>query len=438
METVQGLGKGKTYFRCIECSNHQDLLKERAFVCSACGNLLDVHTDYPKFSSRDAGVYRKVFDRRAIPGPGKENSSGVWRFKELVWPDVDLSKVVTLGEGLIPIVPGGRKVVEWIGEDIEIDFILEGQNLSGSFKDMGMSAMVTLAKAAGALGTSVASTGDTSAAVAAYSAAAGLPCTVLLPAGKITPVQLMQPVAYGARVIEIPGDFDDCMRIQSDLIKLGSYPGNSKNSMRIAGHMATSFLLAQHSRWKLPDWIAAPVGNGSNTTSIGMGMRRLHDLHFVPKTARILGCQTEKANPLARSWRKGDTESMWCGLYHPTKAGDTIATATQIGSPVSFRKVIREISASKGAMQTVTEADIREAMDVCVKDGLPVCPQTGIAVAGLRNAVRSKMVDRYSRVAIVSTATLLKFSGVYTEDVMKAVEKAPDTTTASVAKMLKL
>ena len=206
--------------------------------------------------------------------------------------------------------------------------------------------------------------------------------------------------------------------------------------MRIAGHMATAFLLAQYFGWQLPDWIAAPVGNGSNTSSIGMGMRRLVDLRFVPKSARILGCQTEMANPLASSWSQ--TSAAWLKQYHPKKADDTIATATQIGAPVSFKKVIREVTASRGSMQSVSEADIREAMDVCLKEGLPVCPQTGIAVAGLRAAVRRGAVQNGQCVAVVSTATALKFSDVYKETVEKSVEKAPDTDPESIARMLKL
>ena len=235
-----------TFFQCIGCGNKQDMRTERAFKCKKCGNLLDVATDYSKVDAVDPARLKRMFDAFAAPGRDIHRRSGVWRFQRLIWPDLDATKIISVGEGIVPIVPIGIRLRAWIGGGIDGHIILEGDNPSGSFKCMGMTAMITLAKLAGASSVSCASTGDTSAALAGYAAAAGIPCVVLLPLNKITEAQLTQPVYYGARVIGIPGDFDDCMRIQNALIELGSYPGNSKNAIRIAGHMATSFLLAQY------------------------------------------------------------------------------------------------------------------------------------------------------------------------------------------------
>lgn len=425
-----------THFCCSECGNKQGLFAERKFQCERCGHLLDVRTNYSGLKLASAQDLRREFDTRAAPKLSVYHQSGVWRFQELFWPEAHASNIVSVGEGIIPILPAGPKLREWVGGELDLHFILEGQNPSGSFKDMGMTAMITLAKLAGALRVSCASTGDTSAALAQYAAAAGIPCDVLLPLDKVTGSQLTQPVYYGARVIGIPGDFDDCMRIQNALIALGSYPGNSKNPMRIAGHMATAFLLAQYFDWRLPDWTSVPLGNGSDITSIGMGMRRLVKLGIVKASGRILGCQTEMANPLASSWNADP--KIWLDAYRPMKAGDTIATATQIGAPVSHRKVIREVTHSNGCMQTATEADIRKGMEVCLSDGFPVCPQTGIAIAGLRNAVQAGSIERGSLVSIVSTATTLKFTGLFNEKVERVVEIAPDTSVGSIAKMLGL
>ena len=296
-----------------------------------------------------------------------------------------------------------------------------------------MTTLVTLARLSGVPCIVCISTGDTAPSLASFASAAGIPCVVLLPAGKVTPAQVAQCVLYGARVIEAPTDFDGLVEIFFELVKLGVYPGNSLNPARIAGHMSTVFHIAMYFGWILPHWIVAPVGNGSNTSSIGLGMRRMRQLGIVSGSAKILGCQTEQANPLARSFQP--TQAGWKSVYRPVQAGDTIATACRIGNPVSAEKVIREVSLSGGAMQTATEADIFEGMSLCNKDGLPVCPQTGIATAGLRQAVRNGTVEAGSDAVIVSTATALKFPLTDTH-VEKAIERAPEATVRRIAKML--
>lgn len=437
----------RSFLRCIGCGSQKDLLKERLFRCESCGNLFEVSHDFSRIDSNAVAQLKRRFAARASVRMNEmpQMRSGVWRFKELIMPDIANKEIVSLGEGVVPIVPAGRHLLEWIGGNLDVWIILEGLGPTGSFKDFGGTVMMSVAKAAGVKAVGCASTGDTSAMAAAYAAAAGITCFVLLPEGKVTAVQLMQPSAHGARVITVPGPFDVCMRILQDLVRdFGVYPANSLNPARIEGHQATVFLTAQAMGWKLPNWFAVPVGNGSNTSSIGKGMRLLVDRGFVPKGSRILGCQAEAANPLDRSWAQvkslggANALSEWEHLYEPMLVGETAATAARIGDPVSRKKVMREIIASDGRMQTAREADILEATRVCAKDGILVCPQTGIALAGLRNAFDCGDVRDGSRVVVVSTATGLKFPGVFESQAEQAIERAPSATTSTVARMLGL
>lgn len=437
----------KTTLRCIECGDKKNLLRERTFRC-VCGGLFEVHHNFVP-ALTPTKTLKDIFRTRAnMCGPTSKSPlyrSGVWRFHELIMPNLKPDQLVSLGEGIVPIVPAGSHLRQWVGGDIDIWMILEGSGPTGSFKDFGGSVMMSVAKAAGVSAVGCASTGDTSAMAAAYAAAAGLDCFVLLPEGKITPVQLMQPAAHAARVIEVPGDFDDCMRIMQELVTHhGAYPANSLNPARIEGHQATVFLTAQFFRWQLPEWFVVPVGNGSNSSSIGKGMRLLRDLGFVTRTSRILGCQTEAANPLARSWASAQDSDekeglkAWRRAYEPVQAGKTLATATQIGDPVSKEKVMREITMSNGVMQTVTEQALAEGMFACAKDGYLLCPQTGIALAGLRLAVQNGYVRSGESVMVVSTATGMKFAPVYQSKVQDSIERAPDANAGTVARILGL
>ena len=175
---------------------------------------------------------------------------------------------------------------------------------------------------------------------------------------------------------------------------------------------------------------------------MGKGRRQLKDLGFVKTTSRILGCQTEAADPLARSWqaakneRDGVRPGAWEEEYEPVTAGETIATATRIGSPVSYKKVMREVTLSNGVMQAVSEQELAEGMFACASDGHLLCPQTGIAIAGVRRAVALGYIKKGESVLIVSTATGLKFAPVYESGVSRTIERAPDGKTSTVAKML--
>jgi threonine synthase len=431
-----------TWLECIKCGHKTDLLQERQFACPACGSLYDVKHNY---GQEPINVILDNFDRRARSFRLSNSpiyQSGVWRFKELVMPDFPEDQIITLGEGNVPIVKAGNHLSNWVGS-VDLWLILEGMTPTGSFKDFGGTVMMSVAKMAGIKAIGCASTGDTSAMAAAYASAAGIDCVVILPEGKVTPAQLAQPLVHGAKVITLPGTFDDCMKVVKELVNSGKlFPANSLNPTRIEGHQATVFLLAQFFNWELPDWIALPVGNGSNCSSVGKAMRLMKHLEFNKQTSRILGVQSEAACPLAKSWlrakKAGATLEGWKKYYQSMPVGETTATAARIGNPVSRDKVMREIVASNGIMNIVPEGLLNEAVAVCGKDGYFVCPQTGTALAGVKQAVVDGVIKEGSSVVVVSTANGLKFTESAAVKLMKEIIPAKDCQTETVAKIMGL
>jgi threonine synthase len=444
--------ESENWFQCMDCGRKAAILAERRFRCPDCGGLYDVEHRFswakgegntPSMAYRDFADYRR--SRSAVHNngllPDHRRHSDVWAFDNLVMPRTP--RLVTLGER-ITFVPAGRHLRHWLGygESVaDVDLALEGLSPTGSFKDFGGAVLASVAWCAGAKSLVCASTGDTSAMAAAYAAAAGLKCLVLLPEGHVSPVQLVQPMAYGAKIILVPGDFDACMAIMRELIEsYGAYPANSVNAVRIEGHQATVFNAWQYLPFnQMPDWIVAPVGNGSNISGVGKGQRVLKALNYVSKTSRLLGCQAEHAAPLARSWRRfgqgGDIEA-WRAGHEAVQAGATLATAQKIGNPVSAAKVMREISSSDGRMATASDAEIIEAIRVCGSDGHFVCPQTGVALAGLRDARMHENVTKDESVLIVSTAAGIKFPNVLDSLVESHIVRLARPAVAEAAKHL--
>ena len=433
----------QSWLSCIGCGYRTDLLDERKFRCPKCGNLYDIEHDFALLN-KNLRDYIRTFEIRAalITAHTEDpaNNSGVWRFKEWIMPFMPDNLIISLNEGNVPIVRAGKNLRDWVG-DVDLYIIMEGMTPSGSFKDFGGTVMMSVANAAGIKAVGCASTGDTSAMAAAYAAAAGIQCFVILPKGKITAIQLAQPLVYGARIILLPGDFDECMRVMQELVaEYGVYPVNSLHPARIEGHQATVFQIAQYFNWELPEWIVVPIGNGSNCSSVGKAMRLMEKFGF-KKISRILGCQAEAANPLGRSWNLVQKDGQvfleeWKAKYQPIKVGETAATAARIGNPVSRDKVMREIVHSHGAMQVATEHDLNEAVSVCGRDGHFVCPQTGIALAGVRNAINNDWIKRGERVVVVSTATGLKFTEAAVAHLQHNIISVSDCKTGTVVGIL--
>jgi len=433
----------QSWLSCIGCGYRTDLLDERKFRCPKCGNLYDIEHDFALLN-KNLRDYIRTFEIRAalITAHTEDpaNNSGVWRFKEWIMPFMPDNLIISLNEGNVPIVRAGKNLRDWVG-DVDLYIIMEGMTPSGSFKDFGGTVMMSVANAAGIKAVGCASTGDTSAMAAAYAAAAGIQCFVILPKGKITAIQLAQPLVYGARIILLPGDFDECMRVMQELVaEYGVYPVNSLHPARIEGHQATVFQIAQYFNWELPEWIVVPIGNGSNCSSVGKAMRLMEKFGF-KKISRILGCQAEAANPLGRSWNLVQKDGQvfleeWKAKYQPIKVGETAATAARIGNPVSRDKVMREIVHSHGTMQVATEHDLNEAVSVCGRDGHFVCPQTGIALAGVRNAINNDWIKRGERVVVVSTATGLKFTEAAVAHLQHNIISVSDCKTGTVVGIL--
>jgi len=445
--------KNQTWLACInkKCNHKTDLLNERKFRCPNCNSLYDIEHDF-SLLNKDFNDYKKIFDERASHATGNikndpRYTSGVWRFHEWIMPFLPVNQIVSLGEGNCPIIKAGDNLKKWIGADINLFIILEGMTPTGSFKDYGGTVLMSIAKAIGIRAVACASTGDTSAMAAAYATSAGIKCVVVLPRGHTTSTQLAQPLVHGARIINLPGDFDDCMSVMQELIKDHNiYPANSLNPARIEGHQATVFQIAQAFEWSLPDWIALPIGNGSNCSSIGKGMKLLEKFG-IKKISKILGCQSEAANPLAKSFKeaklnhkKNKQESFinhWEESYKPIQAGTTSATAARIGNPVSRTKVMREITHSNGTIQTSSEYDLNNAVTQVGLDGHFVCPQTGTALAGVRNAVHNGDIKKNETVVVVSTATGLKFTDRAAKNLEKNIVNLKTCDTKTVAAIIK-
>lgn len=433
-----------SWLECMDCGYQMDLFEARQFRCLECFDpsqpklrgLFDV---IHKIPSIPVSVWEELFDGRM-----RTRTSGVWQFKEWIMPSVDAEDIVSLGEGIVPIVPIGNNLRRWLDvshQDIRV--IHEGKFPTGSFKDAGMTVHTTVAKKAGIDDEIGASTGDTSASASAYAAKAGIRCSVVLPKGKITFEQILQAKLAGALVILVPGSFDDCMVIVEELaMNHNKYPVNSLVPTRIEGHQATVFLTAQAFGWELPDWYVAPVGNGSDVSSIGKALRLMKQMGF-NADSRILGAQLAIANPLYASWEQaggiGISAEKWQKAYKPVKVtGETIATAMRIGDPVSWKKVIREVVASYGIMEEATEPEIMEGWMAGLKDGLPICPQTAVAFACLRRAIAKGIICPDDRIVVVSTADALKFMSPLAnkKELWEGAIEAPDCRTESVLKIL--
>jgi threonine synthase len=250
-----------------------------------------------------------------------------------------------------------------------------------------------------------ASTGDTSAALAAYAAAAGIRAVVILPRGKISTAQLVQPLAMGALVLAVDTDFDGCMRLVQELAdREGVYLANSMNSLRLEGQKTVAIELAQQLGWDVPDWVIIPGGNLGNVSALGAGFEMLHALGLVTKKPRICVAQAAHASPLYASYR-----AEWAPLA-AIKAQPTLASAIQIGNPVSFAKAVRALRAFDGVVEQATEAELADASARADRHGLFTCPHTGVALAALEKLAARGEIRRGQRAVVISTASGLKFA----------------------------
>ena len=373
------------------------------------GGLLRVAHDMGELRKTSPAEWKETFERRARRNEWPYGS-GVWGKKEWVLPGLDAGNVVSMYEGHTNLFWAERYGREVGLEDLWLK--LCGNSHTGSFKDLGMTVLISQVKQMIANGARIpavacASTGDTSAALAAYAAAAGIPAVVFLPRGKISLAQLIQPVANGAIVFALDTDFDGCMEIVKQVAERdGVYLANSMNSLRIEGQKTVGIEIVQQFDWEVPEWIVIPGGNLGNVSALAQGLDLLVELGLVSKRPRICVAQAEAANPLYLSYRRGFE------VFEPIAARPTVASAIQIGHPVSWEKAIDALRRYDGVVEQASESEIVEACAAADRTGLFNCPHTGVALVAMQKLVQRGLIRASDRVVVVSTAHGLKFTDV--------------------------
>lgn len=376
---------------------------------STSGGLLEVQHNMDALRQRSADEWKQLFEQRWMR-TSWPYGSGVWGKKEWVCPTVSDANIVSLFEG-------GTNLMwcERLGQELGVEnFWLKlcGNSHTGSFKDLGMTVLVSVVKQMMAIGKPIravacASTGDTSAALACYGAAAGIPTVVFLPKGKISVAQLVQPIAHGALVLSLDTDFDGCMKIVREVTanpENGLYLANSLNSLRIEGQKTVGIEIVQQFDWEVPDWIVIPGGNLGNTAALGKGLLMLYELGMIKRLPRLVCAQAAHANPLYRAYQTGFDR------YEPMVAKPTAATAIQIGDPVSIQRAIRILQRFDGIVEEATEQELADAAARADRTGIYACPHTGVALAATFKLIERGVINKADRVVVISTAHGLKFS----------------------------
>jgi threonine synthase len=366
-----------------------------------------VSHDMDALRDRSAAAWMKLFDDRYRCHQWPYGS-GVWGKKEWIMPECPNECVVSTYEGGTNLFWAERYGKSLGMHDLWVKHC--GNSHSGSFKDLGMTVLVSVVRWAIQQGQKVraiacASTGDTSAALAAYGASAGLPVVVLLPRGKISTAQLVQPIAHGAMVLGLDTDFDGCMAIVQKLAEEGLiYLANSMNPLRIEGQKTVGIEVVQQFDWQLPDWIILPSGNLGNASALYAGFKMMHDLGLIANYPRIVVAQAENANPMYRAFIAGQK------TVEPIAAKPTLASAIQIGNPVSAPRAMQALEAMNGIVEQASEEELCEAAARADAAGMYTCPHTAVALATLEKLVAKGVIGKKQRVVVVSTAAGLKFT----------------------------
>jgi threonine synthase len=423
-------------YHCLSCGRLSDS-GELHYTCPSCGGLLLLkHKDFSRITEKGGDYWRGLFDWRRLSN--QQAVKGVFAFQELLAPSLGAEDIVYLGEGHTPLVAAPGPLAEALGGPFLAK--LEGLNPTLSFKDRGMAVALSyvrwLVRAKGIRDLTVvcASTGDTSAAAALYASSlgGGVRSAVLVPRDFVTPGQLSQPLSSGARVFELPGVFDDCMRVVERLSE--SHPVvllNSKNPWRVLGQESLAYEIAQQFDWDLRGKaLFVPVGNAGNSSAILSGLLKLKAAGIIGGLPRFVCTQSESANPVALYYGApvGSRE------YRPVQVRPSVAQAAMIGNPVSMprlRLLAEEYSAQGGFFQAldVKESEIMEAMILANRAGLAICTQGGEALAGLRKARREGSLQKWEVPVIDSTAHPLKFKefqDAYNQGDLAAYGISPD------------
>ena len=394
------------WFQCSDGCYGRHELTDIVYRCPSCGGLLEVVHDVARLKRRSPAAWMRLFDERYMR-THFPYGSGVWGKKELVYPGLDEGSIVSVYEGGTNLYWAERFGASLGLEDLWIKQC--GNSHTASFKDLGMTVLVSavkqiMRKGGGIEAVVCASTGDTSASMSAYCASAGIPAVVVLPKDKVSPAQLIQPISNGALTLALDTDFDGCMEVVRRLIEdKRFYLANSVNPLRIEGQKTISIEIVQQFDWEAPDWVIVPGGNLGNVTAVGLGFQMMLDLGIIQRLPRIVCAQAANANPLYLSYLNG-FES-----FEPIEARPTLATAIQIGHPVSAHKAIAVLKAFDGIVEQASENELAHASALADRTGLFSCPQTGVALSALMKLTERGVIKRQDRVVVLSTASGLKF-----------------------------
>ena len=399
---------GRAVQRCIEAScGASYALTDRVYVCSRCGGPLEI--ELAPQADVDAAGLRQKWRARGASTEAKDRS-GVWRFRELL--PFDPEKAITLFEGNTPLYDAPRSA-EYCGIDA-LRLKHQGCNPTGSFKDTGMTVAVTHAALLGAQATICASTGNTAASLAAYSARARVKCAILVPFGQISAAKLAQSMDYGAAIYEIEGNFDDCMRLVQELgTDSEIYVANSINPFRIEGQKTVAFELMEQCGWHVPDHVVMPGGNLGNSSAFGKAFRELLGLGLIDRIPKLHVIQAEGSAPFARMFAEMKTGGSAGERALPeTMTAEmrprTLATAIKIGAPVSWKKSLRAVVQSGGEVIAVTEQEIADAKAMIGSEGIGCEPASATTVAGILRLAAAGKIRRGESVVAVLTGHVLK------------------------------
>lgn len=382
--------------RCVSCGeeyNNDDVI----YTCKKCGSVLELVPE-------SVDVDKSIFDGR---------KDTLWKYKEFI--PVDESKIVTLEEGGTPFCKCDK-----LGKELGVNLYVkvEGSNPTGSFKDRGMTVGMTKAMELGVSTVGCASTGNTSASLAAYAARAGLRCIVFLPSGKVALGKLAQAMFHGAEVISINGNFDEALEAMTALaLEKHLYLLNSINPFRLEGQKTIGYEILHSLGWQSPDRIILPVGNAGNISAIWKGVSEFYDAGFVDSKPMMTGIQAEGACPITNAFKKHSKEIV------PVENPETIATAIRIGAPVSYTKALNAIYDSNGYSETVSDEEILSAQKLLArKEGIGVEPASAASIAGLKKLVEMGEIDKGETVTCVVTGHLLKDPNTAIDACTKPVE----------------
>lgn len=385
----------QSILQCMDC-DRQYPVDQVAYTCVTCGGLLDVQHDLHSLRQQ---VSRATFDER-LAATSPPCNSGVWRYRELIYPGLTDDQIFTRPEGNTNLYssPG---LAAWAG--LEALWLKhEGENPTGSFKDRGMTGGVTQARLLGMQRIACASTGNTSASLASYAALAGLEGIVFFENREIALGKLAQAIAYGATCIQVSADFDRNLElVRSISEELGIYVLNSVNPFRLEGQKSIIFEAIQQLGWQVPDWIVCPGGNLGNSAAFGKALHEMLELDLIDRVPRVAIIQAEGASPLYRAWRDGFER------FEALEAR-TIATAIKIGNPVNWKKAARTLHWTEGVVETVSDQEIMDAKARIDAQGIGCEPASACSLAGARKLARAGVIGPDESVVSILTGNLLK------------------------------